>query len=310
MRRNTGAVLALAAAALLLPTGSDATLGDQESPAHSCRRILEASGGTAESGVYWLLPATPGSARKVWCEMSHAGMPWTVVFKYDKSVSAPALFDTHTPGGKLVAAGSATDGAGTYTFPQARAYYDQVAIACLDEDNKVKDGSFHVMSAAEWIGIPFVAGEGFPSTRQQTNPFGTSSGWETLFFASSSDWREINFMDTTNTAPTNTQCKGWCAWRNGQAQCAHSDVSSSNQLVLMTSEPPEDTRLFVGAACNNDYNSIAGACPSGSVPFEAKTPADFQRLHDWARLQRADGSTTYFYANVSRPCLSCPRRTQ
>lgn len=168
------------------------------------------------------------------------------VLRYDRSVSLGALFTEYMPQGRLASKGTPKQSTPTaYTRPMPAYTWNQVAVACLDGNNELIPSSLRVHDG-EWVGTSFITGAGFPSTRQQSNTFGYANGYETLFWSSASDWRELNIIDTGNTLPTNTANHGWSVWKTPGAtdgECANARIDSSNQLVLMVREPREGTAV-------------------------------------------------------------------
>ena len=66
--------------------------------------------------------------------------------------------------------------------------------------------------------------------------------YETLFWASGADWRELNLIDTSDTVAASTHNRGWGFWKGGgqsDGECAGQRIDSGNQLVLMVREPAE-----------------------------------------------------------------------
>ena len=244
------------------------------------------------------------------------------VLRYDRSVSLGALFTEYMPQGRLASKGTPKQSTPTaYTRPMPAYTWNQVAVACLDGNNELIPSSLRVHDG-EWVGTSFITGAGFPSTRQQSNTFGYANGYETLFWSSASDWRELNIIDTGNTLPTNTANHGWSVWKTPGAtdgECANARIDSSNQLVLMVREPREgtavgarrcsgvvfscasrqpcsaDIRLRLGNVCTNSWNSIKSACPAGYQPFAATTASEWEQVQTWAAAQPG---TTRMYANA------------
>ena len=186
------------------------------------------------------------------------------VLRYDRSVSLGALFTEYMPQGRLASKGTPKQSTPTaYTRPMPAYTWNQVAVACLDGNNELIPSSLRVHDG-EWVGTSFITGAGFPSTRQQSNTFGYANGYETLFWSSASDWRELNIIDTGNTLPTNTANHGWSVWKTPGAtdgECANARIDSSNQLVLMVREPREGTA--VGARrCSGVFFRVPHANPA------------------------------------------------
>jgi len=83
--------------------------------------------------------------------------------------------------------------------------YKEIGIACLNSEGKVKAGTL-LRQQKPWIGTKWIAGQ-WPGVNHQNDVFGYP-GRETLFWAQPNDWREINFLESTNTDPSNTKGVG------------------------------------------------------------------------------------------------------
>ena len=249
-------------------------------PPASCTALAS----DAASGVYNLSRAD-GSTYTAYCDRQGSTM-WTVLFRFDESVSRDALFDDYMPRAHFQNLGEATSGTGTYArnLPPSDGVITEVAVACYDSSMSLLSGTFRSMAASEWIATRvLITGEESlnSSNRQQSNVFGFTNGYETLLHASPSDWRELNLIDMSDNNPSSTYGNGYAVWRSGSssdtnAECGFVDaaISTNNQLALLVK-----TAHLPVIDAPADTSSCAGL-PAGSASGVY-------------RLVRADGATTY-----------------
>ena len=181
------------------------------------------------------------SANRLYCDSPETGGQVDVVLRFDASVPNADMFSQFAPSGSLANTGPVTTTTSTFARPAARGTFTEVGIGCFDSNGDIIAGSVKWQDAATWNALPFItgdwAGDNLGALGQQDNTFGVS-GAETLMWATKTDWREIGFVDTMDTAQhpsgssTSTDCQGgYCIWP-ARAKCNDADVSTSNQLGL------------------------------------------------------------------------------
>ena len=209
---------------------------------------------------------------------------WTVVFRFDRSVSRTALFEQYTSNGQLQNMGTATSTTGTFTRSMPSTLFDEVAVGCYDSAMNALPGTFRTES--NWIvGKSFIAGEESLSSmnRQQSNTFGHTNGYETLMWATSTDWREINFIDNSDTTSTSTSGSGYIVWKSGsggfEGECNDAAVSTSNQLVLLA-------RIKPSPRPSGSPTPAPSTPPPSTVPTSAPTEVWTQIFMELAALRQ------------------------